>query len=119
DEPPYHVPTFVLTHHARRPLPMKGGTEFRFVTGGIHDALAQAKESAAGKDVRIGGGVATIREYLSEGLVDELHLVVSPVLLGRGEPLFQGLDLRGLGYECVSHTPGARAASHVVLQKRA
>jgi dihydrofolate reductase len=118
DEPPYRVPTFVLTHHARAPLPMKGGTEFFFVTGGIEAALAQAKEAAAGKDVRIGGGVETIRQYLQAKLIDELHLAVSPVLLGRGEPLFEGLDLRALGYECVRHTPGQRAAAHVILEKR-
>jgi len=118
DEPPYHVPAFVLTHHARAPLPMKGGTEFRFITKGIREALAQAKEAAAGKDVRLGGGVATIREYLSERLIDELHLVIAPVLLGRGENLFRGLDLRALGYECVSHTPAQRALAHVVIRKK-
>jgi dihydrofolate reductase len=117
DEPPYHVPTFVLTHHARRPLSMKGGTEFRFVTGGVRDALAQAKEAAAGKDVRIGGGVSTIRQYLSERLIDELHLVIAPVLLGRGESLFSGLDLPALGYECVEHVPGSRGAIHALLRK--
>ena len=118
DEPPYHTPVFVLTHHARPPLRMKGGTEFRFVTGGIHVALDQAREAAAGKDVRIGGGVATIRQYLREALIDELHLVISPVLLGRGEHLFGGLDLRALGYECVKHVPGSRAVAHVVLRRR-
>jgi dihydrofolate reductase len=118
DEPPYHVPVFVLTHHPRAPLRMKGGTEFRFVTGGIHAALEQAKEAAAGADVRLGGGVATIRQYLSAGLVDELHLVIAPVLLGSGEHLLGGLDLRALGYECVKHVAGARAAAHVVLKKR-
>jgi dihydrofolate reductase len=97
---------------------MKGGTEFRFVTGGIHAALEQAKEAAAGADVRLGGGVATIRQYLSAGLVDELHLVIAPVLLGSGEHLLGGLDLRALGYECVKHVAGARAAAHVVLKKR-
>jgi dihydrofolate reductase len=119
DEPPYHVPAFVLTHHARQPVAMQGGTEFFFVTDGIEAALARAKEAAAGKDVRIGGGVATIRQYLQARLIDELHLVVAPVLLGRGEPLFQGLDLRALGYECVNHTPGERAASHVVIRRHA
>jgi len=118
EEPPYHVPTFVLTHHPRRPLAMKGGTEFRFVTRGIHDALAQAREAASGRDVRVGGGVATIREYLSARLIDELHLVIAPVLLGRGEHLLGGLDLRALGYECASHTAGERAAAHLVLRKR-
>ncbi|HEX4438559.1 MAG TPA: dihydrofolate reductase family protein [Thermoanaerobaculia bacterium] len=117
EEPPYHMPAFVLTHHARASIPMKGGTEFRFVTKGIREALAQAREAAGGKDVRIGGGVATIREYLSERLIDELHLVVAPVLLGRGESLFRGLDLRALGYECVSQTPGERAV-HMMIRKR-
>jgi len=118
DEPPYHVPVFVLTHHAREPLTMKGGTEFRFVTGGIHAALEQARDAAAGRDVRVGGGVSTIRQYLSAGLLDELHLVIAPVLLGRGEHLLGGLDTRALGYECVAHTAGSRAAAHVVLRKR-
>jgi len=118
EEPPYHVPAFVLTHHPRAPLPMKGGTEFRFVTGGIESALEQAKAAAGEKDVRFGGGVATVRQYLRAALIDELHLVISPVLLGRGEHLLHGLDLRALGYECVSHTPGTRAAAHVVLRKR-
>ena len=119
DEPPYHVPTFVLTHHARAPLEMKGGTVFTFVTGGIHAALEQAKEAAAGKDVRLGGGVATIRQYLRAGLIDDLHLAISPVLLGNGEPLLQGIDARALGYECVEHVAGGRAAAHVTLLKRA
>ena len=118
DEPPYHVPVFVLTHHARAPILMKGGTEFRFVTDGIQSALRQAKEAAGGRDVRLGGGVATIRQYLSAGLVDELHLVVSPVLLGAGEHLLNGLDLRAMGYECAEHFAGARAAAHVVLRRR-
>ena len=117
EEPPYHVPVFVLTHHAREPLAMQGGTEFRFVTTGIEDALEQAKAAAGDKDVRLGGGVATIREYLRAGLVDELHLAISPVLLGRGEHLLGGIDLRALGYECVEHRPGERAAAHVVLRK--
>ena len=119
EEPPYHVPVFVLTHHARAPIPMKGGTEFRFVTGGIESALRQAKEAAGGKDVRLGGGVATIRQYLSARLIDELHLVLSPVLLGRGEHLLGGIDTRALGYECFRHVPGSRAAAHVFLRKRA
>ncbi|HTO76966.1 MAG TPA: dihydrofolate reductase family protein [Thermoanaerobaculia bacterium] len=119
DEPPYHVPVFVLTHHARAPIPMKGATEFRFVTDGIESALRQAKDAAGGKDVRLGGGVATIRQYLSAGLIDELHLVLSPVLLGRGEHLLAGIDTRALGYECVKHVPGSRAAAHVFLRKRA
>ena len=119
EEPPYHVPVFVLTHHERAPIPMKGGTEFRFVTQGIHAALEQAREAAAGRDVRLGGGAATIRQYLSERLVDDLHLAVSPTLLGQGESIFHGLDARALGYECVKHMPGGRAAAHVVLRRRA
>ncbi len=117
DEPPYHVPAFVLTHHARAPLQMAGGTEFRFVTGGIHSALEQARAAAAGLDVRIGGGVATIRQYLEAGLIDELHLAIRPVLLGSGEHLFGGLDLRAIGYECAKHVAGERAM-HVFLRRR-
>lgn len=118
DEPPYHVPVFVLTHHARPPLTMAGGTVFHFVTEGIHAALAQAKEAAGGRDVRLGGGVATVRQYLAAGLVDELHLALRPVLLGAGEPLFQGLDLPALGYECSGSVAGERA-THVFLRRRA
>ncbi len=118
EEPPYHTPVFVLTHHPRAPIRMKGGTEFRFVIDGIHAALKQAKEAAGGKDVRLGGGVATIRQFLSAGLVDDLHLVLSPVLLGTGEHLLQGLDLRGLGYEYASHVAGSRAIAHIFLRKR-
>jgi len=117
EEPPYHVPVFVLTHHARAPLAMKGGTEFRFVTQGIASALAQAKEAAAGKDVRLGGGVATLRQYLSARLIDELHLALSPVLLGQGEHLLGGLDLRALGYTCTRHVRGERVAAHLFLEK--
>jgi dihydrofolate reductase len=117
EEPPYHVPAFVLTHHARAPLPMQGGTVFHFVTGGIREALDRAREAAGDRDVRIGGGVSTIRQYLSAGLLDELHLVLSPVLLGRGENLFQGLDLRALGYECAEHAPSDKAIAHVVIRK--
>jgi dihydrofolate reductase len=116
DEPPYHVPTFVLTHHARAPLSMAGGTEFRFVTGGIHEALEQAKAAAGGRDVRIGGGASTVRQYLTAGLVDELHLAVSPVLLGSGESLFAGLDMRALGYRCTKTVMGERAM-HVFLNR--
>ena len=118
EEPPYRVPVFVLTHYPRPPLAMKGGTEFRFATGGIHDALAQAKAAAGGRDVRLGGGVATVREYLRAGLVDDLHLAVAPVLLGSGEPLMHGVDLRALGYECANVVAGERA-THVFLEKRA
>jgi dihydrofolate reductase len=96
-----------------------GGTEFRFVTDGIEAALEQAKAAAGGKDVRLGGGVATIRQYLRASLIDELHLAISPVLLGSGEHLLHGVDMRALGYECVRHVAGARAAAHVILRKRA
>jgi len=118
DEPPYHVPVFVLTHYPRAPLTMRGGTEFRFVTGGIEAALAQAKEAAGNKDVRLGGGVATIRQYLRARLVDQIHLAISPVVLGQGEHLLGGLDLPALGYACTKHLPGQRAAAHVILEKR-
>jgi dihydrofolate reductase len=118
DEPPYHVPTFVLTHHARADLPMKGGTTFHFVTGGIHEALERAKDAAGGKDVRIGGGVATVRQYLQAGLIDEMHLAMRPVLLGEGENLFAGLDLHALGYECAESIAGERA-THVFIRRRA
>lgn len=118
DEPPYHTPVFVLTHHPRAPLKMQGGTEFRFVTEGIHAALQQAKTAAGGRDVRLGGGAATVRQYLQAGLIDELHLAVSPVLLGSGEHLWQGLDLPALGYECAKTVAGERA-THVFLRKRA
>jgi dihydrofolate reductase len=117
DEPPYHVPVFVLTHHARAPIEMKGGTTFHFVTDGIESALAQAKAAANGKDVRLGGGVATIREYLNARLVDEMHLAMRPVLLGNGESLLSGLDLRALGYECAETIAGERA-THTMLRKR-
>jgi dihydrofolate reductase len=115
DKPPYHVPVFVLTHHARAPLAMKGGTEFRFVTEGIHAALEQAKAAAGGRDVRVGGGVATIRQYLMAGLLDELHLAVRPVLLGSGEALLSGIDTRALGYVCAEQIAGERA-THVILR---
>jgi dihydrofolate reductase len=109
---------FVLTHHARAPLTMAGGTEFRFVTEGIHAALEQARAAAGGRDVRLGGGVATIRQYLRAALIDELHLAVRPVLLGSGEHLLQGIDMRALGYECATYAAGERA-THVFLRKRA
>jgi dihydrofolate reductase len=118
DEPPYHVPVFVLTHHPREPLKMKGGTEFFFVTEGIHEALKQAKAASGQRDVRLGGGVSTVRQYLKEGLIDELHLAVRPVLLGEGESLLNGIDARALGYECAQSIPGERA-THVILRKRA
>jgi len=114
--PPYHVPVFVLTHHARAPITMDGGTTFHFVTDGIHAALEPAKEAAAGKDIRLGGGVATIRQYLAAGLIDELHLAISPILLGSGEHLLGGIDLVRLGYECTQYAPSDHAA-HIVLTK--
>jgi dihydrofolate reductase len=117
DEPPYHVPTFVLTHHARAPIMMKGGTEFRFVTDGIHSALEQARAVAGDKDIRIGGGPGTVRQFLRAGLIDEMHLAVRPVLLGAGEPLFQGIDLRALGYQVLRHVAGERA-THVFIGRR-
>ena len=118
EEPPYHCPVFVLTHYKRAPLPMKGGTTFHFVSEGIHAALEQASKAAAGKDVRVGGGVATIRQYLQARLIDELHLAVRPVLLGAGENLWQGLDMRALGYEVAKTVQGERAL-HLLLRKRA
>jgi dihydrofolate reductase len=114
--PPYHVPVFVLTHHARPPLEMEGKTTFYFVTGGIHEALHRAQEAAKGMDVRIGGGPNVIRQYLRERLIDELHIAISPVLLGRGEPLFEGIDLQSLGYECVQCAPSEKA-THVVIRR--
>ena len=114
--PPYHVPVFVLTHHARPPLEMEGGTTFYFVTDGIESALKQAKAAAGGKDVRIGGGVATIRQYLKIGAIDEMHLAVAPVFLGKGENLFEGLDLTGLGFAVTSHVATAEVM-HVILEK--
>jgi len=115
--PPYHVPVFVLTHHARAPIAMAGGTMFHFVTEGIHAALGRAKEAARGKDVRLGGGVATIRQYLAAGLIDEIHLAISPVLLGRGEHLLTGIDTVSLGYRCTERV-STDDATHVVLARR-
>jgi dihydrofolate reductase len=116
DEPPYHVPTFVLTHYAREPIEMKGGTTFHFVTDGIHSALEKAKAAAGDLDVRIGGGPATIREFLSTGLIDEMHIALRPLFLGRGEPLLAGLDLRQFGYRVDKMVPGERAA-HMFIKK--
>jgi len=117
DNPPYHCPVFVLTHHPRASIAMQGGTTFHFVTDGIHAALRRAREAANGLDIRLGGGVATIRQYLQAGLVDEMHLAVSPVLLGSGENLFAGLDLLQLGFSCVEHV-AAPKATHVVLMRQ-
>ena len=116
DEPPYHCEVFVLTHHARKSFALSD-TTFHFVTGGIHEALERARKAAAGKDVRLGGGVAAIRQYLGERLLDELHLAFAPVLLGKGEALFDGIDLPALGYEVTEHVP-TPAATHIVLTKR-
>lgn len=118
DTPPYHTPVFVLTRHARAPLEMAGGTTFHFVTDGIHAALQRARDAAGGRDVRLGGGVATVRAYLRAGLIDEMHLAVAPVLLGRGEALLAGIDLPALGYRIVEHTGGARA-THLRLGRDA
>jgi dihydrofolate reductase len=116
DDPPYHAATFVLTHYEREPLVMEGGTTFHFVTGGIEEALALAKQAAGSKDVKIGGGVATVRQYLKAGLVDSLHLASIPVLLGQGENLFEGLDLHALGYS-VTDRQTSEYATHLVLEK--
>lgn len=115
--PPYHTPVFVLTHHARHPIEMEGGTVFHFVTGGIEEALRLARKAAGKRDVRIGGGVATVRQYLRARLVDEIHLAQSPILLGAGEHLFDGLDLLALGYRLEEHTSSA-AATHLTILKQ-
>lgn len=117
DDPPYHAPTFVLTHHPRAPIQMQGGTIFHFVTDGIEAALEQACAAAGGKDVKIGGGVSTVRQYLQAGLVDELHFAIAPVVLGRGEAMFAGLDLPALGFRVVEHT-STPAATHVRLARQ-
>jgi dihydrofolate reductase len=116
DTPPYHAPTFVLTHHARPPLDMLGGTTFHFVTDGIEAALDRARAAAGTKDVKIGGGVSTVRQFVRAGLVDDIHLAVAPVVLGRGEALFRDLDLRAMGYRTVEHVSTERA-THVVLAR--
>ena len=117
DNPPYHVPVFILTHHARDPIEMDGGTTFHFVTDGIHAALDRARAAAQGRDVRIGGGASTIQQYLRAGLVDEMHFAIAPVLLGSGERLFEGVDVRALGYTCVQ-TAASDKATHVVLRRQ-
>lgn len=116
DNPPYHADVFVLTHHPRASIRMDGDTTFHFVTEGIHAALERARASAKGRDVRVGGGVATIQQYLRAGLIDEMHVAISPVLLGAGEHLFSGLDMKKLGYRCVEHVPTSHA-THIVLKK--
>jgi dihydrofolate reductase len=116
DSPPYHVPVFVLTHHARQSLEMAGGTTFHFVTDGIEVALERAREAAGGRDIRVGGGVSVIRQYLSADLIDEMHLAISPVLLGKGEHLLGGIDLRGLGYTVREHATTPNAL-HIVVAR--
>jgi dihydrofolate reductase len=116
--PPYHVPVFVLTHHARAPITMEGGTTFHFVTDGIESALRQARDAAHGKNIRVGGGVSTIRQYLRAGLIDEMHLAVSPVFLGRGENLFADLDLPALAYACTDRVSTAHATHLIVTKQR-
>ena len=117
DEPQYHVPTFVLTHHPRKSVEMKGGTTFHFVTDGMHAALRRAKEAAKNKDVRIGGGVATIQQYLQARLIGELQLAFRPIIMGSGENLFTGVDLSALGYHCTKNI-SSEHAMHVVLTKQ-
>ncbi len=116
DNPPYHTPVFILTHHGREPLAMEGGTTFYFVTDGIHSALDRAKEAAKGLDVRLGGGAATIRQYLRARLIDEMHFAIAPVLVGSGENLLAGIDLPSLGYRIVEQV-ATQNATHVVVQK--
>ncbi|HEX2336281.1 MAG TPA: dihydrofolate reductase family protein [Hyphomicrobiaceae bacterium] len=116
NNPPYHAPTFVLTNHPRAPVTMQGGTTFYFITDGIHAALRRATEAANGRDIQLMGGVATIRQYLREGLIDEMHFAIAPILLGSGEHLLGGIDTPKLGYRCTEHVTTA-SATHVVLTK--
>jgi dihydrofolate reductase len=116
DNPPYHAPTFVLTHHPRAPIEMQGGTTFFFVTDGIESALRQARAAAGAKDVKIGGGVSTVRQYLQAGAIDTLHFALSPTVLGQGEAVFDGIDLRALGYRVTEHVP-THKATHIVLSR--
>jgi dihydrofolate reductase len=116
ENPPFHAPVFVLTHHRRPPVAMAGGNSFRFVTEGVHSALQQARTAAHGQDIRLGGGVETVRQYLNAQLVDEMHVALAPVLLGNGEPFLTGIDLPSLGYRCVRQVPGERA-THVVIAR--
>ncbi|ADE12552.1 dihydrofolate reductase family protein [Sideroxydans lithotrophicus] len=117
DNPPYHTPVFVLTHHPRESITMEGGTTFHFVTDGIFSALQRAQEAANGLDVRVGGGAETIRQYLLAGLIDEMHIAISPILLGSGEQLYSGIDLPALGYYCAEHTSSPNA-THVIIKKK-
>lgn len=114
--PPYHCPVFVLTNHARESITMEGGTTFHFVTEGIHAALQRAKDAAGGMDIRLCGGVSTVRQYLKEGLIDQMHIAIAPVILGTGEHLFESIDLAGLGYKCIRSTPSSRVM-HVIIAK--
>jgi dihydrofolate reductase len=116
ENPPFHHPVFVLTHHARQLINMEGGTSFHFITDGIQTALRRAREAAGEKDILVGGGVSTVREFLKAGLIDEMHVAIAPILLGSGEHLFQGLNLIKLGYKCVEHV-GTENATHVILRK--
>lgn len=116
ENPPYHVPVFVLTHYEREPVTMKGGTTFHFVTNGIEATLEEAKKAANGKDIRIGGGVSTIRQFLQKGYIDELHLAVSPLFLGSGEHLFSGIDMQQLGYNTIERIEGEQA-THLIIKK--
>jgi dihydrofolate reductase len=116
DDPPFHAPVFVLTHHPRGTITMDGGTSFHFITDGIRAALKRAAEAGDGKDVLLGGGVSIIQQYLRAGLVDEMHLAISPILLGAGEHLFTGIDMPKLGYRCTEHVPTTNV-THVVLTK--
>jgi dihydrofolate reductase len=118
DDPPYHAPTFILTHHPRDPIEMEGGTTFHFVTDGIEAALDRARAAAGTRDVKIGGGVATLRQYLAARLIDEVHFALAPVMLGTGEAMFAGLDLPALGYE-VTERAATDLATHVILARDA
>lgn len=116
NNPPYHAPTFILTHYPRAPIVMEGGTTFHFVTGGIEDALEQAEAAAKGKDIKIGGGVSTVRQYLQAGLIDEMHFAIAPVVLGKGEAMFAGIDLPSLDFRIAAHE-ATEKATHIVLRK--
>jgi dihydrofolate reductase len=116
DNPPYHAPTFILTHYPRDPIVMEGGTTFHFITTGIEAALGKAKTAAGGRDIKIGGGVSTVKQYLAAGLIDELHFAVAPVVLGRGEAMFSGIDLPALGFR-VTEKAASEFATHIVLRK--
>ncbi|MBY4629249.1 dihydrofolate reductase family protein [Rhizobium croatiense] len=114
--PPYQAPTYILTHYPREPIVMEGGTTFHFITSGIEEALDKAKAAAGDKDVKIGGGVATVRQYLQAGLIDELHFAIAPVVLGKGEAMFSGIDLPDLGFRVTEHV-ASEHATHIVLAK--